>query len=53
LAVLDRDLIVIGMDFVESEEPVAVPAVVDERGLERGFDPRHLRQIDVAAELFA
>ena len=52
LPVGDRDLIVVGMDFAEGEEAVAVAAVVDEGGLQRRLDARHLGQIDVAAELF-
>ena len=51
LAVGDRDLIVVGVDFAERQEAVAIAAVVDERGLQRRLDARHLRQIDVAAEL--
>ena len=34
LPVRDRDLVVVGMDFVEGEEAVAVAAVVDEGGLQ-------------------
>ena len=52
LPVGDRDLIVVGMDFAEGEEAVAIAAVVDERRLQRRLDARHLGQIDVAAELF-
>ena len=51
LPVGDRDLIVVGVDFAERQEAVAIAAVVDERGLQRRLDARHLRQIDVAAEL--
>ena len=32
------DLIIIGMDFAEGEEAVAIAAIVDERRLERRFD---------------
>ena len=53
LPVRDRDLIVVGMNFVEGEEAVAVAAVVDEGGLQRGLYTRDLCQIDVAAEQFA
>ena len=53
LAVLARDLVIVGMDFREGEEAVAVAAIVDERGLERRLDPRHLGEIDVALELLA
>ena len=48
-----RDLIVVGMDFAEGQEAVAVAAVVDECGLQRRLDPRDLCQIDVAAKQFA
>jgi len=53
LPVGDRDLIVIRMDFRERQEAVAVAAVVDEGGLERGLYPRDLGEIDVAAQLAA
>ena len=52
LPVGDRDLIIIRMNFAEGEKAVAVPAVVDEGGLQRRLDARHLGQIDVAAKLF-
>src|SRR5580704_7598484 len=52
LPVGDRDLVVVRMDFAESEEAVAIAAVVDERGLKGRLDARHLRQIDVATKLF-
>jgi hypothetical protein len=48
-----RDLIVVGMDFTEGQEAVAIAAVVDEGGLQRRLDARDLCQIDVAAERFA
>ena len=51
LPVGDRDLVVVGMDFAEGEEAVAIAAVVDEGGLQRRLDARHLGQIDVAAKL--
>ncbi len=53
LPVGDRDLIVVGMDFRERQEAVAVAAVVDEGGLERRLYARDLREIDVAAQLAA
>ncbi len=43
LPVGDGDLVVVGMDFREGEEAVAVAAVIDEGRLERGFDPGDLR----------
>ena len=39
------------MDFAKGEEAVAVAAVIDEGGLKRRLDPRHLGEIDVAAQL--
>src|SRR3984957_2494129 len=53
LTIGDGDLIVIGMNFAEGEKAVSVAAIFDEGGLQRRFDPRHLRQIDIAARLFA
>src|SRR5271170_6372755 len=49
LPVGDRDLVVIRVDFAERQEAVAIAAVVDESGLQRRLDARHLRQIDIAA----
>ena len=51
LPVGDRDLIVVGMDFAEGQEAVAIAAVVDEGGLQRRLYPRDLGEIDVAAQL--
>ena len=51
LTVGDRDLVVVGMDFAERQETVAVSAIFDEGGLKRRFDARHPRQIDVSFEL--
>ena len=42
LAILLGDLVIIGMDFREGEEAVAVAAVIDERRLQRRFDPGNL-----------
>ena len=53
LPVGDRDLVVVGMDFGEGEEAMAVAAVIDEGRLQRRLDPRNLGQIDVAAKLLA
>ncbi len=52
LPVGDRDLIIVGMDFAEGEEAVAVAAIIDERRLQRRFDARDFGEIDVAAKLF-
>ena len=53
LPVGDRDLVVVGMDFAERQETMAVAAIVDEGGLERRFYPRDLGEVDVAAKLAA
>ncbi len=39
------------MNFRERQEAVAIAAIFDEGGLQRGLDPRHAGQIDVALEL--
>src|SRR5262249_50523384 len=51
LSVGDWDLVIVGMDFAEGQEAVAIAAVVDEGGLQRRLDARHLGQINVAAKL--
>ncbi|GLH75242.1 hypothetical protein SSBR45G_01500 [Bradyrhizobium sp. SSBR45G] len=53
LPVGDRNLIVVGMDFAERQEAMAVAAILDEGGLQRRLNTRDLRQVDVAAELLA
>ncbi len=53
LPVGERDLIVVGMDFAEGQEPVAIAAVVHERRLQRRLDPRDLGQVDIAAQRLA
>jgi len=40
------------MDFGEGKETMPVAAIVDERRLERRFDPHDFREIDIAAKLF-
>ena len=53
LPVGNRDLVVVGMDFGERQEAVAVAAVIDERRLQRRFDARNFGEIDVTAKLLA
>ena len=53
LTVGHRDLIVVRVDFTEGEEAVAVAAVFNERGLERGLHACDLGEIDVTAKLLA
>ena len=43
-----RDLVVVGVDLAERQEAVALAAIVDERRLERGFDPGDLGEVDVS-----
>ena len=45
------DLVVIGMDLGKGQKAMAIAAVIHEGGLQRGFDPRDLGQIDVASKL--
>jgi hypothetical protein len=53
LAIGDRYLIIVGMDFAEGEETVSVAAIFDEGGLQRRLYARDLGEIDIAAQLFA
>ena len=50
LPVGDRDLVIVGMDFREGEEALAVAAIFDKGGLQRRLNARHLGEIDVALE---
>ena len=45
------DLIVIRMDFREGQKAVAISAIVNKSGLQRGFNPRYFCQIYVASYL--
>jgi hypothetical protein len=53
LTVGDGDLIVVGMNFAEGEEAVAIAAIFDEGRLQRRFYARDLGEIDIAAQLLA
>ena len=53
LTVGDRDLVVVGMDFVEGEEAVPVAAVLDEGRLQRRLHARHLGEVDIAPQQLA
>ncbi len=46
------DLVVVGVDFVEGQEAVAVAAVFHESRLQAGLYAGDLGQVDVAAQLF-
>jgi hypothetical protein len=53
LTVGDRDLIIVGMDFAEGQEPMAIAAIFDEGRLQRRLYARDLGEIDVSTKLFA
>jgi len=53
LTVGDRNLVIVGMDFAEGEEAVAVAAIFDEGRLQRRLYARDLGEVDIAAQLFA
>jgi hypothetical protein len=53
LPVGDRDLVIIGVNFAEGEETVAVAAIIDECRLQRRLDPGYLGEIDISLELLA
>ena len=50
-AVFLGNLVIVGMDFAEGEEAVTTAAVIDERRLQRRFNPGYLGKVDVALEL--
>src|SRR5271154_344565 len=49
-AVGDGDLVVVGMNFREGQEALAVSAVLHERRLQRRLYARHLGKIDISFE---
>ena len=51
LPVGDRDLVVVGVDFAEGQEAVAVAAIFDEGGLQAGLYADDFGEVDVAFEL--
>jgi hypothetical protein len=53
LAIGDRNLIIVRMDFAEGQKAVAVAAIFDEGGLQRRLYARDLGEIDIAAQLLA
>ncbi|WP_295848910.1 hypothetical protein [Tardiphaga sp.] len=53
LTVGDWDLVIIRVDFAESEETVAIAAIFDESGLQRRLNARYLGEVNVTAELLA
>jgi hypothetical protein len=53
LAIGDRDLIIVRMDFAEGQKAVAVAAIFDESGLQRRLYARDLGEIDISTQLLA
>jgi hypothetical protein len=53
LTIGNRNLIIVGMDFAESEKTVTVAAILDEGSLKGWFYARDFGEIDIAAQLFA
>jgi GAF domain-containing protein len=53
LAIGDRDLIIVRMDFAEGQKAVAVAAIFNEGGLQGGLYARDLGEIDIPTQLFA
>nr|WP_312016537.1 hypothetical protein [Bradyrhizobium japonicum] len=53
LPVGDGNLVVVGMDFAEGEEAVAVAAIFDKGSLERRLHPGDLGEVDIPAQLLA
>jgi hypothetical protein len=53
LTVGDRDLVIVGMDFAEGEEAVAVATIFDKGRLQRWLYPRDFGEVDIAAQLLA
>ncbi len=51
LAVLLGDLVIVGVDFAEGQETVAIATEIDERRLERRLHAGDFRQVDVALYL--
>jgi hypothetical protein len=53
LTVGDRDLIIVGMDFAEGQEAVAVAAIFNEGRLQRRLYAGDLGEIDISTQLLA
>ena len=51
LPIRDRNLIIIGMNFAEGEETMAIAAIVDKGGLQRRLNAGDFGQVDVTAQL--
>src|SRR4029077_18784717 len=53
LAIGDRDLVIVRMDFAEGEEAVAITAIFDEGRLQRRLYAGDFCEVDIAAQLLA
>jgi hypothetical protein len=53
LAIGDRDLIIVRVDFAEGQKAMAVAAIFNEGGLQRRLYARDLGEIDISTQLFA
>jgi MFS family permease len=53
LAIGDRNLIIVRMDFAEGEKAVTVATILDEGSLQGWFYARDFGKVDIAAQLFA
>ena len=51
-AVSGGQLVIIGVDLAEGEEPMTVATILNKGRLERRLHPGHFCEIDVSAELF-
>ncbi|MNL21705.1 hypothetical protein D3C87_1430080 [compost metagenome] len=52
-AVGDRDLVIVGVNFAEGEEAVAIAAIFDKRRLQGRLNARDLGEVNVAPQLAA
>jgi len=52
-AIGNGDLVIVRMDFAESEEAMAIAAIFHKSRLQRRFDARYFGEIDIASELFS
>jgi hypothetical protein len=53
LAIGDRNLIIVRMNFAEGQKAMAVAAIFDEGGLQRRFYARDLGEIDISTQLLS
>ena len=51
LPVGDGDLVIVRVDFAERQKAVPAAAIFHEGGLQAGFNPHHLGEVDIALQL--